>query len=268
MYASHIGFYFLLHFTTGSSSLCSLLDLVLPLSVCFSMEIKQVDCEPDTQPLWSSVFAFLAHTEVLLVLGKWHCYHPVQAWLAYLSVEGKVQANCHVCSVQKKCQGTEPTRPGFIRKVSHLVSKNSRLKREEMQMQVRWEEAVVLPVCEQFNLCVGLCCACTFLSPWINLISTCCLLASGAPKDQGSFRGINNGKLCDFLSCVVPQPPELWPLGNPLPVVVGRLAVTPSGIRQSKGWLCKFFFFFYTCSLITFPNNLQQKKLPPWDLAQ
>lgn len=48
---------------------------------------------------------------------------------------------------------------------------------------------------------------------------------------------------CDILSWVVPQPPELWSLGNPVPVVVGSLAVTPSGIRQSKGWLCKFFFF-------------------------
>lgn len=51
MSASHIGFYFLLYFTTGSSSLCSLLDLVLPLSVCFSMESKQVDCEPDIESL-------------------------------------------------------------------------------------------------------------------------------------------------------------------------------------------------------------------------
>lgn len=48
----------------------------------------------------------------------------------------------------KKYQGAEPTRPGFIRKVSHGVSKNSRLEREETQMLVRWEEAVVLPVCE------------------------------------------------------------------------------------------------------------------------
>lgn len=238
MYASYIGFYFLLYFTTGSSSLCSLLDHVLPLSVCFSMESRQVDCGPDIQSLWSSAFVFLARTEMFLVLVKWHRYHPVQTWMAYLSVEGEVQANCHFCSVQKKCQGAEPTRPSFIRKVSHLVSKNSRLKREETQMHVRWEKAVVLPVYERFNLCVGLCCPCTFLSPWINFISTCCLLALGAPKDQDSFRGIM--KMC-VISCSgwCPSPPELWSIGNPLPVVVGSLAVTPSGIWQSNGGLCK-----------------------------
>lgn len=121
--------------------------------------------------------------------------------------KGSSKLPCLFCT--KKCQGAEPTRPGCIRKVSHLVSKNSRLKREETQMQVRWEEAVVLPVCEQFNLRVSLCCACTFLSPWINLISTCCLLALGAPKDQGSFRGINNGKLW-FL--VLGGAPASWAL--------------------------------------------------------
>ena len=47
----------------------------------------------------------------------------------------------------KKGQGPEPTRLGFIRKVSHLVSKNSRGKGGETQLQARWEEAAVLPVC-------------------------------------------------------------------------------------------------------------------------
>lgn len=51
MYASHVGFFFLLYCTTGSSSLFSFLDLLLPLSVCYSVGSKQVDCEPDTQPL-------------------------------------------------------------------------------------------------------------------------------------------------------------------------------------------------------------------------
>lgn len=50
-------------------------------------------------------------------------------------------------AVQKKGQGLEPTRLGFIRKVSHLVSKNRRGKGGETQLQARWEEAVVLPIC-------------------------------------------------------------------------------------------------------------------------
>lgn len=80
---------FLLCCATGSSSTCSLLDLLLALSVCYSVESKQVDCEPVTQPLWNSVLAFLARTEMLLVLDKWCCRHPVPTQLACLSVEEK-----------------------------------------------------------------------------------------------------------------------------------------------------------------------------------
>lgn len=89
MYVSHIGFFFLIYCAIGSSSLCSLQELLLPLSVCYSVGSKQVDCEPDTQPLRNLVLAFLVHTEMLLVLGKWRCHHPLQIGLAYLSVEGK-----------------------------------------------------------------------------------------------------------------------------------------------------------------------------------
>lgn len=95
----------------------------------------------------NSLLSFLAHTEMLLVLGSWRCHRPVQTWLAYPSAEEKglkILASGLCCT--KKGQGPEPTRLGFIRKVSHLVSKNSGGK-EETQLQARWEEAVVLLVC-------------------------------------------------------------------------------------------------------------------------
>lgn len=72
--------------------------------------------------------------------------------------------------------------------------------------------------------------------------------ALGAPKDQGSFRGINDRKLCDFLAWMVPQPPEHFSLGSPLPVVLRSLAVTPSGITQSKSCSYNFFIFFFVHS--------------------
>lgn len=74
------------------------------------------------------MLAFLAHAEMLLVLGTGVAI--ILHRLPYLCVGGdrfKQIPALGLCCTQKVL-GPESTRLGFVRKVSHLVSKNSRVK--------------------------------------------------------------------------------------------------------------------------------------------
>lgn len=145
MYASHIGFFFLLYCATGSPSLCSLQELLLPLSVCYSVGSKQVDWTWYIAPLKFGVSIPYSHRNAA---GARQVPLPSScADAAGLLFQGFKQIPAPGLCCTKKGQGPEPTRLSFIRKVSHLASKNSKGKGGETQLQARWEEAAVLPVC-------------------------------------------------------------------------------------------------------------------------
>lgn len=152
----------------GSSSLCSLWDLLLTLSVPCSAGCKQIDCEPDTQPFWVLVLAFLARAEVLLVVGKKCCHQSVQTLLVCFSAEknGSSKFQLPATAVRKRVRAQSQL--DFIGKVSHLVSKNSRGKGETQLQAKRRRQRCFQDVNEVLAVCtnsVHLRCACTLLSP-------------------------------------------------------------------------------------------------------
>lgn len=158
-----------------------------------------------------------------MVLGRQPCCCPVQMLLACRSAEekGSSKAQLPAAAVQKRVRAW--SQHDFMGKLSHLVSQNSREKGER-QLQARWRRQWcfqdVNEVLAASTNAVHLRCACTLLFPYE---SACSLPAAavpvlGAPKDQGSFRGINDGKQVSWpgwcLSLL-----SFCSLGKTLPVV-------------------------------------------------
>lgn len=111
----------------------------------------------------------------------------------------RVQAKAQLpaAAVQKRVRAWSQL--DFMGKLSHLFSQNSKGKGER-QLQARrrrqWCFQDVNEVLAASTNTVHLRCACTLLFPYE---SACSLPAAavpvlGAPKDQDSFRGINDGK--------------------------------------------------------------------------
>lgn len=119
--------------------------------------------------------------------------------LPYLSAGGnrfkQIPAPGLCCT--RKSLGPESTRLGFIRKVSHLISKNSRGKGAATG-KVGGGSGLT-SVLMKFCLCaqIQLTCAVLALSSWISLISTCCCTGLGSLKRPGLIQR-NYGKLWFF----------------------------------------------------------------------
>ena len=168
-----------------SSSLCSLLDLLLPWSVCYSVGSEQVDCKPDTQPLWNLVLAFLPLTQVQLVLGKWRCHHPGAEAAGLLECAGKGFMQFHLVAfaVQKRVRAQSQL--GLVSSgrwvIQFPVIAGEKERHSCRRGGRRWPcfqyANEVLP---KYTNSVR--CAVLALSLWISLISTCYCTGLGRPQ--------------------------------------------------------------------------------------